>query len=173
MKTNQTYERFPAGVVLMSIILSVLMYAIGAYIISRLNLVLMGIYIIYCVWLEYKILHRSCVGCYYYGRVCGFGRGVLCSLMFKKGDPEAFAQRQVSWSDMLPDFMVFIIPVIAGIRLLIRGFSLVILVLMIVLLLLSFAGNAIVRGQYACKYCRQRERGCPADRLFHKKNTAT
>lgn len=170
MNNMKTYEHFPGWVVLMSTMLSLFVYATGAFIVSKLNLFLMAVYIAYCVWLEFKILRRSCVGCYYYGKVCGFGKGVLCSLLFKKGDPGSFAAKQVSWVDMLPDFMVFIIPIIAGIRLLIREFSWLIIILMIVLLILSFAGNAVVRGRVACKYCKQRELGCPADKLFNKGN---
>jgi hypothetical protein len=171
MNNTKTYERFPWWVVLVSTVLSLLIYAAGAFIVSRLSPVLAAVYVVYCIWLEFKILRRSCVGCYYYGRVCGFGRGVLCSFLFKKGDPASFAERQVSWADMLPDFMVFIIPIIAGIRLLIREFNVTLLMLMIVLLILSFVGNAVVRGKVACKYCKQRELGCPADRLFNKKRS--
>jgi hypothetical protein len=39
-------------------------------------------------------------------------------------------------------------------------------VLLVVLVFLSLAGNAIIRGSFACKYCRQREIGCPAEKLF-------
>ena len=169
MKKTKTYENFHAWVVFVSTVLSVLIYAIGVYIVSKLNPFLMVLFIGYCIWLEFKIIRRSCVSCYYYGKVCAFGKGKLCSIFFKRGDPKAFVDREVTWTDMLPDFMVFIIPIIAGIRVLIREFSWIVLILMIVLLILSFAGNAIVRGQVACKYCRQRELGCPADRLFNKR----
>jgi hypothetical protein len=35
-----------------------------------------------------------------------------------------------------------------------------------VLIALSFVGNAVLRGSFACKYCKQREIGCPAEKLF-------
>jgi hypothetical protein len=35
--------------------------------------------------------------------------------------------------------------------------------------LLTFIGNGLVRGSLACKYCKQREIGCPAEQLFNKK----
>ena len=41
----------------------------------------------------------------------------------------------------------------------------------IVLLLLGFFGNAIVRGKLACNYCKQKEIGFPAEQLFERKNT--
>jgi hypothetical protein len=73
---------------------------------------------------------------------------------------------------MVPDFLVFIIPVLAGILLLVREFSFTILVLIIALFLLGFMGNALVRGQLACRYCRQKEIGCPAVELFDKTKKA-
>jgi len=42
----------------------------------------------------------------------------------------------------------------------------------VALVMLSFVGNAVIRGSFACKYCRQREIGCPASRLFAGKGEA-
>jgi len=50
--------------------------------------------------------------------------------------------------------------------LLIQEFTWIILILIIALVLLGFLGNALVRGQLACRYCKQREIGCPASQLF-------
>jgi len=36
------------------------------------------------------------------------------------------------------------------------------------LILLTSAGNSYIRGSLACKYCQQRELGCPAEKLFNK-----
>jgi hypothetical protein len=70
------------------------------------------------------------------------------------------------WKDIVPDFLVFIVPVLAGIMLLIQEFTLNVLILIVVLLLLGFFGTALMRGQLACRYCKQREIGCPAAQLF-------
>ena len=106
--------------------------------------------------------------CYYYGKTCAFGKGRLSSLFFQRGQTERFNQMKISWKDIVPDFLVFIVPVFAGIILLIRGFSLTILILIIALIILGFFGNAFVRGQLACRYCKQRAIGCPAAQLFDK-----
>ena len=74
----------------------------------------------------------------------------------------------ITWKDIAPDFLLFIIPVLAGIMLLIQGFTWTILSLVIALLLLGFAGNALMREQLACRYCKQREIGCPATQLFNR-----
>ena len=168
MKTLDSYENFPARIVLLSNSLGVSIYAIGAYVMARCGLWWAIGYLLYCVWIEIRLLRRSCVNCYYYGKLCAFGKGKLCALLFKRGDPGKFTEDQIRWVDLVPDFLVSIIPLIAGIVLLVTSFSWVILVLLVLLLVLSSAGNAFVRGSYACKHCKQRELGCPAEKLFNK-----
>jgi hypothetical protein len=41
-------------------------------------------------------------------------------------------------------------------------------VMLVSLILLTSVGNSFIRGYRACKYCRQRELGCPAEKLFNK-----
>jgi hypothetical protein len=123
----------------------------------------------FCLWIELRIFRGSCVNCYYYGKTCGLGRGKLCGLVFKKGNPEGFAEKEVSWKDLIPDFLVLIFPLIGGIIILIRDFTWLILALMVVLAILWLGGNALIRGSLACKYCKQKElTGCPAEQLFNK-----
>lgn len=165
---NKAYDSFPAWIPVLSTFFSLLIYAIGAYILIRFGFIVAAVYILYCLWVELRVLTKSCVSCYYYGKVCGLGRGLLCSLLFKKGDPQKFVEKEVTWKHILPDFLVFIFPLFGGIILLINDFSWTILILLAVLLVLSFLGSAVIRGSFACKYCRQREIGCPAEKLFSK-----
>jgi hypothetical protein len=92
----------------------------------------------------------------------------LSSLFFWKGNPEKFSHMNVTWKDIVPDFLTFMIPILAGILLMILNFSWTVLILVIALFLLGFLGNALVRGRLACRNCRQRELGCPAEQLFGK-----
>jgi F0F1-type ATP synthase membrane subunit c/vacuolar-type H+-ATPase subunit K len=39
----------------------------------------------------------------------------------------------------------------------------------IILVGLTTIGNGYIRGNLTCKYCKQREIGCPAEQLFSKK----
>jgi hypothetical protein len=64
--------------------------------------------------------------------------------------------------------LVLIFPLVGGIIILIMDFTWLILVLMVILVVLSLGGNALIRGSLACKYCKQRELGCPAEQLFNK-----
>jgi hypothetical protein len=88
--------------------------------------------------------------------------------LFKKGDPQKFVEKEVSWSKILPDFMVFIFPLVGGIILLVIDFTLLLVAMLAILVILSFVGNAVIRGSFACKYCKQREIGCPAEKMFIK-----
>lgn len=169
MKKIKTHDSFPARIVFLSNLVTILIYAIGAFILAGLGLLFAILYLFYCLWAEIKILKRSCVNCYYYGKICGFGKGKLCSFFFKKGKPENFVKRKISIKDILPDFLVFIFPLIGGLILLIKDFNWFLVALLVILVILSFGGNAVVRGSFTCKYCKQRELGCPAEKLFRKK----
>jgi Na+-transporting methylmalonyl-CoA/oxaloacetate decarboxylase gamma subunit len=92
-------------------------------------------------------------------------------MFFPKGTPEQFKKQTITWKNIVPDFLVFIIPLLVGLALLIHDFSWILLVLIIILFFLGFMGNAVVRSQLACRYCRQREIGCPAQRLFERTKT--
>ena len=89
---------------------------------------------------------------------------------FPKETLKQFCKKTITGKDIIPDFLLFFVPVLAGIVLLIMEFSWMILILVIFLLVLGFFGNAFVRGQLACRYCKQREIGCSAAQLFDKKN---
>jgi hypothetical protein len=168
MKLN-CYENYPRSFVFISNLLQIAIYVIGAIIISQIDLVWILPYFLYIIFLEIQLLKRSCVNCYYYGKICAFGQGKLCSLFFKKGNPKRFAKRNITWKDIVPSFLVSVIPIVVGIIILVIHFNWLILILVIMLLLLTFTGNGLVRGKLACKYCKQRELGCPAEKLFNKK----
>jgi hypothetical protein len=166
MQEPGCHENYPSVIVIASNLVSFLIYGIGAYILYSLSLALFIGYILFILLLECRLLSRHCVDCYYYGKTCAFGKGKLSSLFFPGGNPDQFNQKKITWKDIVPDFLVFIIPIFAGILLMIQEFTWIIFCLVIALLLMGFFGNAIVRGHRACRYCKQRKIGCPAVRLF-------
>jgi hypothetical protein len=168
MKKTKCYENYPYYIVIISNLLSIAIYTIGAIIINQLGTIWLLIYLAYIVFLEMRLLGKGCVNCYYYGKRCAFGRGKLCSLFFRKGNPEKFTSVPFTWKNLLPDLMVSLIPAVTGIIILIVDFNWILLTLIILLFLLSSIGNGFVRGSLACKYCKQRELGCPAEKLFNK-----
>lgn len=166
---SHCYENYPWWTVLLSNLVSLSIYIIGAYILFGLGWIYTLLYILYCLFLEIRLLKTGCVNCYYYGKVCGFGKGWLSALFFKRGDVSQFSQQELRWKDMIPDMMVSIFPIIGGIILLIVNFSWLILFLILGVVILSTAGNSLIRGLLTCGKCKQRELGCPAEKLFEKR----
>ncbi len=168
MKKSKGYENYPFWIILVCNLFSIAIYAAGGYIIYQLGFFWLILYIAYILFLVFRLMKISCVNCYYYGKCCALGAGKLSAVFFKKGDKN-LAQCDASWGKILPDFLVSLIPVLIGIILLIIHFDIWILVAIVLVLVLTFFGNAIIHGSLICKYCKQRELGCPADKLFNKK----
>jgi hypothetical protein len=135
----------------------------------RAGIIFFFLYLLYIAWMEGRLLVGSCAGCYYYGKRCAFGKGRIACLVTKQKESGAFSNTQVTWKSIIPDLLVTLVPMVTAVVLMIINFSWVMLVLAVILVILTSAGNAWVRGKLACKYCAQRELGCPAERLFDTK----
>jgi hypothetical protein len=170
METTKTYENFPAWIVFLSNLLSILIYSSGFIITLRLGWIIAVLYLAFVIAFEYRLISKHCVNCYYWSKSCGFGKGRLSSLFFKKGDPSKFCEKEMSWKDMIPDLLITLIPLLIGIVFLIIKFSFLLLTAIVILIASVTAGNAFIRGNLTCKYCKQREIGCPAEKLFSKAN---
>jgi hypothetical protein len=168
MIKNKSYENFPLWIPLIAILLSIIGYIIGAVILSGFNIIFSLLYLLYCIFTELLVI-RSCKDCWYYGKVCGLWKGKIAPLFVKKGDPNKFADRDISMVHMIPDFLVVILPILGGVILLFLDFSFFVLSLMVVLIVLFFGGSAFIRGIFACRYCKQKDIGCPAYDIFNKK----
>ena len=168
MEQINHYENYPCWIMAVSNSISVSIYIIGAYIIYQLGMFWLLIYLFYIIGLEIMLMKTSCVNCYYYAKYCAFGKGKMSAVIFKKGNSKKFHKKKITWRDIIPDMLVSIIPAITGIILLILNFSWLIFVLVILLVILTSSGNGFARGSLACKYCKQRELGCPAEQLFNK-----
>jgi hypothetical protein len=163
------FDRYPLGTVLVANAVAWSIYGLGTAIMARHGAAPALVYVACCLWVEFRVLTKSCRSCWYYGRRCGFGKGKLCSLLFPKGDPADFLRKEITWWDLVPDFAVGFLPVIAGGVLLVRRFSWPLLLMVAALLVLASAGNAFVRGVLVCRHCRQRHLGCPAQKLFESR----
>jgi len=172
MKTS-AFENLPWWMVAICNAVGLAIYAIGLYLMGRMGIVWGMLYAAYCIWVEWRLLSGSCRSCYYFGKRCGFGKGRVCSWFFTKGSEQCFCTKQFSWWDVLPDFMVSLVPLGVGITMLTRSFSWLVLLLIMTLVFLGPVGTGFVRGQLACKYCKQRELGCPAEQLFSKTKHAS
>jgi hypothetical protein len=65
--------------------------------------------------------------------------------------------------------LISLLPFIICIVLLIIKFDFILLFAAIILISLTTFGNGFIRGKLTCRYCKQRELACPAEKLFSKK----
>ena len=163
------YESYPAWVVIVSNLVTFSVYGAGLYLLYLVWPWLGLLFLIYLLWLEDSVLREGCVCCWYYGKACASGRGKLAPLLHKKGESKKFSEKDMSMKDMIPHFLVSIIPAITGVYLLIQSFDLLVLGLAAWPLIVTFLGNPIIYGKMSCPYCRQRKMGCPACEFFMKK----
>jgi hypothetical protein len=166
MENHKTFESFPLWMVAMADAVAFGIYIIGAYIMFKLGAAFGWLYLLLCLIVEIRVMRISCIYCYYYGKLCGLGRGKLASLFFGKGDPKKFLEKKITWKGLIPDLLVSFIPFVLGIYILFKHFNWFLLILILFLLLLTTFGNGFVRSNFACKYCKQRGLGCPAEKLF-------
>ncbi len=167
MNAFASFDKFPWWMVITCNSVGLGIYGIGLYLMAALGIIWAALYAAYCVWMESRLLSGSCRYCYYFGKRCAFGRGLVCSWLFKERVQRTCC-KQISWRDLVPDFMVSLIPLGVGILLLVRDFSWVLVLLVMALVALASFGTGLVRSQLACRFCRQRDLGCPAERLFNK-----
>jgi hypothetical protein len=168
METARRYDNYPVWIIVISDLVSLSIYGLGFFVMFMLGFIYAVAYLLFICALEYRLMSRHCVDCYYWGKRCGFGRGKLSGLLFRKGDNSKFCT-VFTWKSMIPDMLVTLIPLITGIVLLVIKFEVLILIALVLLLLLTTSGNSYVRGRLTCSYCKQREAGCPAFDLFNKK----
>lgn len=171
MESSECLESYPWWMVVLSNLVSLGIYGLGAFIIFQVGWIYMTIYLAFILVLEIRLLKGHCVDCYYYDKACAFGKGRLSAVFFKQGSAKRFSDKRITWWNMMPDILVALVPVIVGIVVLFMDFSWMILASVIGLLLLATVGNRAVRSSLACKRCRQRELGCPAENLFQKTET--
>ncbi len=164
----KTYENYPVGTVILSNVLSIAIYGLGFLIVLKLGLAFAVLYLLYILVFEFRLIRYHCTHCYYWGKTCGFGKGRLSALFFKKGDTSEFCKKNMTWRDMIPDLLITLMPLVIGIILLIIKFDFVILSALLAVAFLTTYGNAQIRGKMTCNHCKQRELGCPAEALFNR-----
>jgi hypothetical protein len=170
MKKPKIFDSYPLWIVILANILILAVYVAGAYIMFRLSLITGILYVAYLVFFELHYFKEGCSCCFYYGKLCAFGKGIVAAKFFKKGDPKKFCERKLSFKDFIPQILVVLIPLIVGIALLIsRGFNLLILIAMIYPVFSWFVINPILYGKLACIHCKQGSICCPALNFFIKK----
>src|SRR3990172_5981478 len=123
MERIRISENFPLRLVAAAVLVNISIYAVGAFILAGFGHIMMTLYLLYCLGNEVHVMKMSCVDCYYYGKWCAFGKGKAAALLFKRGDPQRFLTKSISWKELVPDMLVPTFPLVGGIVLLLREFS--------------------------------------------------
>ncbi|MCK5283799.1 MAG: hypothetical protein KAK00_10460 [Nanoarchaeota archaeon] len=164
------YDSYLLWIVVLVNLLMLTVYVAGAYIMFMLSLIMGILYVIYLIFLEIFLYKEVCPNCFYYGKLCAFGKGKTAAIFFKKGDPKKFCEREINWKDFIWQILVVLVPLVAGIALLIsRGFNILILAALAYPVFSWFFLNPIIYGKLACPHCKQGSICCPALKFFTKK----
>ena len=164
----KVFEKYPISAVFAFQFVSLVNYAVGIYLLYLINQVFAGLFIVYIIALELFTYKEGCSSCYYYGKRCMSGRGKIAPLFVKKGNSRDFCKKQITWKNLLPTVLLSLIPIIAGVYLLIQSFSFLVLGLMLVPVLTWFIGNPLLYGKLGCLHCKQGRICCPANEFFGK-----
>jgi len=101
---TRCYEEYPKWIILLSNSVSMAIYLVGGFLVLQLGFIFLLAYLLFIVLLEMRLLSKSCANCYYYGRLCAFGKGKICAMVFKKGDSNNRIHERVTWKASFPIF---------------------------------------------------------------------
>lgn len=169
-KKPGVYERgFPLGTIIITNLITLAVYGAGAYLFFQFGLFWGTMFLLYLLYMEASTFREGCRYCFYYGKRCAFGRGVIASWFIKRGDPKKFCERELTIKDFIPHMFIAFLPIIPGTLILLSGFSWLVLGLMALPIIVNFAGNPVIYGRLACPHCNQGSICCPACEYFMKK----
>ena len=162
-------DEFPRSTVLYNVATFGSAAVFGVVIVAQLGLGMAAVHLALLALAGVGLLATVCARCGYYGHRCALGIGKLVGRLFKKSREDEFAQTapQLLYVGLLLALLL-ILPVVGGIHLLVRGFTLWRLVQLVALVVLLLAG-LVPHPRLVCQYCRQRSRGaCPIGCMLWK-----
>ncbi len=94
MQEPGCHENYPVAIVIVSNLVSFLIYGIGAYILYSLGLIWVIGYVLFILILEFRVMGSHCVDCYYYGKTCAFGKGQVSRILFTRAGRNGSARKR-------------------------------------------------------------------------------
>lgn len=154
-------ENYPIKIVCVSTTLTIISYLLGTFVLYVFHPVLGILFLLLAVSTIIVSMKLRCTYCYYLGKYCNFGLGKLAAIIFKKRDPTEFKNPRKVIPTAILSFGTMLVPVIAGIGLVLFDFSLINLGLLLMYILFGILPNFFVRGSF-CDKCMQGQLGCPS-----------
>lgn len=154
------YESYPLRFNCISLGVTLLSYAFGTAIFYLISPIFGLAYALLCLLSVLVSLKLRCSYCYYYGKRCPSGLGILSKQLFRKGDPEGFKDSKNLIPAGILDFGLLVLAVLGGIALCVMRFSLLSASLLAAYILVAVAGFSVKK--IFCRHCEQGRLGCPA-----------
>ncbi len=162
-------ENYSRKIICTNLLLTFLSYYIGTLVIYSLNSIAGIFYIILCILTIFLSLKLRCSYCFYYGKRCGFGFGILSKIFFSQGESKEFNKSKNIIPVLIFSLGALFIPVVIGIVLLFVNFSVLYLFYLILYILVAFLPNIFIRSK-VCEHCEQGKLGCPTYDKKYKKS---
>ncbi|MFC2151722.1 hypothetical protein ACFLSE_04270 [Bacteroidota bacterium] len=149
----------PLWLVLLDNIPTLTMYILGSVIISFVSANYSLVFITYSLVSIIWFWARICPYCHYHGTFgCPCGYGIISSKFFQR--KEGFSFRKVFKRNIIVLFPSWFIPPAVGIYLLIKNYSLGLLILVICFAIVGFVLIPIISKKVGCKDCEIKD-DCP------------
>jgi len=160
-------ENYSIKTVCLSLTLMITSYLLGTLILIIFNPLLGLFYLFLCIITLLCSMKLRCTHCFYYGKRCYSGLGVLSKIFFSKGDSEEFTNPKKVFPIAILSFSILLLPILIGIFLIINNLSIQIFILLFIYILVGILPNFFLREKL-CEKCEQGKLGCPAYNKMRK-----
>lgn len=159
--TSSKLESYPIKIVCVSASLTIISYLAGAFLVYFFFPPLSVVYLLLAALTLVVSMKLRCTHCYYFGKYCNFGLGMLAKYFFNRGEPGEFRDPKKVGITAILSFGTMLIPVFIGLLMFVTDMNLSNLGLLFGYILIGIAPNFLVRGSF-CDKCMQGELGCPS-----------
>jgi hypothetical protein len=155
-------DAYPKKIVLASVIQTFVSYALGAAILYLVGPIYsLGFIFLVGVSMVMSPIFR-CRYCYYHGKRCNFGLGIVAGIISERGPGDKFRQPRYVYPTAAVGLAVMILPLATLAYLLVTDFTLAIVVTAVLYILTALAPGFYLRPRVFCYHCIQGRMGCPA-----------
>jgi hypothetical protein len=155
-------QKYPGKIVLIAVAQMAVAIILGALIFTGFGGWWGVGYIVISLSTIFVSVRLRCAFCCYWGKRCFSGLGLLAPFLTHRGRPKDFRRPANLWPVAILSFTLMLLPIAAGISLVIGEFMLTSLVILLAYVFLAVVPGFFLRKHLFCKGCRQGKLGCPA-----------
>ena len=171
MGEDEYYECYPSRIVITSILQAFASYAMGVVVLYLLGPSFALIFLVLVVLSLIMSAYTRCRFCYYFGKRCSFGLGLMAGSMMKKGSEGDFCEKRNVYPTAAVGFFITLLPIIVLAYLMVTDFTFTLGAMAAAYVLVALAPGFYLRPRVFCRHCRQGEIGCPAYNRMRSQGT--